>query len=124
MEDQIPMTAALNHIIHKLSGEERNEISDGYHTFGELYEHRIWLWIALCRGNKEIAWKSLYHSDGSRIEGWFVLGLGKRPGLQMTYHLPLKYWDECPFVEALSRAPDYDGHTSKDVLELLKHFGK
>jgi len=28
---------------------DTGKISDGYHTFDELYDHRITLWIALCR---------------------------------------------------------------------------
>src|SRR4051812_9247234 len=70
---------------------DTNLISDGYHTFGELYEHRIELFIALCRRNQDIAWKSLTHSDGSSIEGWFLMGLYETKGEQITYHLPMSY---------------------------------
>lgn len=52
------------------------EVSDGYHTFTELYEHRCTLWITLCRAlrlltvNKTqrpepVVWRSKKHSDGS-----------------------------------------------------------
>lgn len=105
-------------------------ISDGYHTFGELYDHRITLWIALCRelrgnlaypvGAKAKVWRSKLHSDGSRFDGWFVLGIGKQPGEQITYHLPMSRWDETDFAYTLERAPEFDGHTSADVLERLK----
>lgn len=30
-------------------GNDEMEVSDGYHTFDELYDHRITLYIALCR---------------------------------------------------------------------------
>jgi hypothetical protein len=33
----------------KACGMDTNRISDGYHTFGELYDHRIQLFIALCK---------------------------------------------------------------------------
>lgn len=33
---------------------DTNQISDGYHTFGELYEHRIALFRALCSMQLEI----------------------------------------------------------------------
>lgn len=106
---------------------------DGYHTFGELYEHRIQLWIAFCgmRANVmdandspyfEDVWRSKRHSDGELAFGgtWFVLGVGKDNGEQITYHLPIEKWDECDFAEELEKAPEWDGHTSDDVLERLK----
>jgi len=93
--------------------------SDGYHTFKELYEHRIWLWIALCRHNREWAWKSKKHSDGSIMKGWFILGIGSDAGTQMTYHLPLMYWDRLKDIDTVKRAYKYDGHTSNDVLNRL-----
>jgi hypothetical protein len=99
-------------------------ISDGYHTFDELYSHRVQLFIALCKhldySGREWPWRSKLHSDGSSFEGWFVLGLYKKPGEQITYHLPMSKWDECRFAETLERAPEWDGHTSADVLERLK----
>jgi hypothetical protein len=106
---------------------------DGYHTFDELYEHRITLWSALCvvlsRQNKAIipggngfVWRSKRHSDGELAFGgdWFVLGIGKEKSKQITYHLPMSNWHDCDFAETLEKAPDFDGHTSDDVLERLK----
>lgn len=104
-----------------------NLISDGYHTFGELYEHRIALYIALARmvrkyGPKDV-WMSERHGDGSRFDGWFVLGIGDKVGQQITYHLPMRRWEECSeFAEMLGRAPEYDGHTSAGVLERLRQL--
>lgn len=106
---------------------------DGYHTFSELYDHRIALWIALCemRANVidtsdhayfEDVWRSKNHSDGEPAFGgaWFVLGIGEDEGSQITYHLPIEQWDRCDFAETLEKAPEFDGHTSDDVLERLK----
>lgn len=100
-------------------------VSDGYHTFDELYEHRVVLWMALCRIVVDMedlgyVWRSQIHSDGSAFDGWFVLGMGYRQGTQMTYHVPMKYWDSCAFARTVSRAPRFDGHTSGDVLARLK----
>ena len=99
---------------------------DGYHTFEELYEHRIVLWIALCNAlgqanhsNDQAVWKSKLHSDGTSFEGWFILGMNKDKGKQITYHIPMKYWEECYFEE-LKKAPQFDNHTSDDVLERIK----
>lgn len=94
--------------------------SDGYHTFDELYEHRIALFIALCYNiAAHLSWKSKVHSDGSVWDGWFILGINKAPGKQITYHLPMSKWDACYFAQELDKAPEFDGHTSADVLERI-----
>jgi hypothetical protein len=104
-----------------IKGCNTNDISDGYHTFGELYEHRIELFIALCKNVDGITvWKSRKHSDGTSFEGWFSLGIGLSKGEQITYHLPDKYWDELDFTHTLESAPEFDGHTSADVLKRLR----
>lgn len=118
---------AINVIIS--TGCDTNKISDGYHTFGELYEHRITLFIALCRelmnnpsyqdGQKSEVWRSHKHSDGSSFEGWFLLGIGKERGDQITYHMPIDKWDQCAFAYTYDKAPDFDGHSSSDVLNRL-----
>jgi hypothetical protein len=105
------------------------EISDGYHTFTQLYDHRITLYIALCKQRNarknEFApngnvWRSKKHSDGTSWDGWFILGICKLKGFQITYHLPIERWNETDFAETLEQAPEYDGHTPEDVLERLK----
>lgn len=114
---------------------DTNLISDGYHTFGELYEHRITLFIALLSTKAEIRdgmdidfvykddiWKSKTHSDGSVWDVWFILGIFKEPGNQITYHLPISKWDDCEFAKELDKAPEWDGHTSEDVLKRLKNL--
>ena len=49
-----------------------------------------------------------------------MMGIDKKPGKQITYHLPIAYWDETEFAETLDLAPEWDGHTSDDVLERLR----
>lgn len=104
-----------------------DDISDGYHTFGELYNHRIALYILLAKTlssvlaayRKHAVWRSKKHSDGSELDGWFVLGIYKNEGEQITYHLPISEWDKCEFAETLELAPEWDGHTGDDVLVRL-----
>lgn len=97
------------------------QVSDGYHTMDELYDHRITLYIALARVLRTYkVWRSKTHSDGSVFEGWFLLGINVDAGKQITYHLPLDRWDECDFAKELDMAPEFDGHTPKDVLERIK----
>lgn len=119
---------ALNILI---KDSDTNLISDGYHTFGELYEHRITLFIALCRLLKHEyklqidgkgVWRSFLHSDGSSFEGWFILGIMTVSGQQITYHLPISKWEETNFAATLDKAPEWDGHTSEDVLKRLKNL--
>ena len=105
----------------KLYGKECK--CDGYHTFDELYDHRITLWIALCRYLKEKhapIYRAKLHADGFKLDGWFVLGLDEIPGKQITYHLPLSRWDETNFAVTLVYGPKWDNHTSDDVIERLK----
>lgn len=105
--------------------------SDGYHTFEELYDHQITLFIALCKSIKNLGaqppyspeiWRSKVNGDGTAWDGWFVMGIGKEIGKQITYHLPLSRWEEADFAETLEQAPEFDGHTSNDVLERLKNL--
>lgn len=106
-------------------GEQVGLLSDGFHTYNELYAHRIELSITLA---KQMAakfgrsvWISKVQSDGKPVEeGWMLLGINKRKGDQITYHIPIACWDRCAkFAENLKRAPEYDGHTAADVLERL-----
>lgn len=108
-----------------VKGEMRSP-SDGYHTFDELYEQRHALFIALCHVLNDAdcppyprPWRSKFHSDGTAFNGWFVLGIGKNKGSQMTFHLPMSYWDETDDTETLEKAPEFDGHTSQDVIQRL-----
>ena len=64
----------------------------------------------------------MVHSDGSEWAGWFILGYETEPGRQITYHLPLDKWYQCLFARILEKAPEWDGHTSNDVLQRLKNL--
>ena len=121
----------VNHIIKILDDShviETNDVWDGYHTFGELYDHRIMLYIALCKIRSfywHDVWLSLNHSNGTAIFGWFILGISKEAGKQITYHIPEKYLGKLagnPNIEILDQAPEYDGHTSSEVLERLSNL--
>lgn len=99
-------------------------ISDGYHTMDELYYHRVTLFIALARERnarfQQEVWRSKANGDGSIWAGWFIMGIGRNKGEQITYHLPINRWEETEFAETLDKAPEFDGHTSEDVLKRLK----
>lgn len=95
-------------------------VSDGYHTLSELYEHRYVLFVVLCKYTRDLAWRSRLHHDGSMYAGYFILGLYTEPGRQITYHLPMRFWDQTRGIQELDRAPEFDGHSSDDVLARLK----
>lgn len=99
------------------NGLSTKDISDGYHTFGELYEHRRILFSIICHSNKELAWKSWKHSDGTMFDNSFIVGINTPEG-QYTYHYNSKFWYKfC--VKELPNAPKYDGHKPSDISRLL-----
>jgi len=113
----------INEAIKNLPEELKNEISDWYHTFWELYEHRCVLYVALVNLSKRLSWelspfkKSKLHFDWSEFEWRFIVQwyIWRK---QISYHLPTKYWNNvlCKEVE---KADERDWHTSQDVLDRL-----
>lgn len=91
--------------------------SDGYHTFDELYYHRMILFSVICNQNKNISWKSKLHSDGTMYDNYFICGI-ETPSGMYTYHYDLKYWNLFD-VKELSNAPEWDGHKPEDIIRLL-----
>lgn len=104
-----------------------DEVSDGQHTFGELYEHRAALFIALMKGRLPSSWFAPVHEDGTMFPGgWFIAGTDLGIG-QITYHLRMDpWWDvlSSSGVLLLDKAPPYDGHTSSDVIARLVEWVK
>lgn len=120
-------------------GDKNNiEVSDWYHTFNELYEHRIALFIALCRIIKDNNYyidiindkcetanpkhftikRSKLHFDWTSFEWMFIVQL-ITPYWQVSYHLDDKYWDKCGFMDTFDKADKRDWHTSEDVINRL-----
>lgn len=99
------------------------EVSDGYHTFNELYAHRCTLFLALISCRPEISWISKKHHDGSAWEGWFIAGVELETGT-VTYHLPSEMWVDASNTGAtiLERGKEWDGHTSADVVDRLRKW--
>ena len=107
------------------------DVTDGYHTFQELYRHRFHLYIALLKvldrynnpiNGHMVCWKSRLHHDGTMFDDMFIAGITissfTGPSRTLTYHLPNEYWDKLPLI-TWDHAPEYDGHTSDDVLKYL-----
>jgi hypothetical protein len=119
----VDAVAQINELIAELpSMKEANEVFDGYHTFGEVYHHRVTLYLVLCKFLQKQGyhvWRSKLHDDNSFIEGFFVLGLNTKEGEQITYHIRNQHWDSTSFADTLDVAPKFDGHTSQDVVARL-----
>lgn len=127
--------ALLSELIEKLEKElqqekEKNKkleiqrqngtLSDGFHTFNDLYYQRCILFATICNLNKNIAWKSKKHNDGKKCfdsDEWFIVGIDTPEGTY-TYHYEIKYWDLFT-IQELEKAKEWDGHTEKDVTRLL-----
>jgi len=108
------------------------DISDGYHTMNELYDHRMALNIILFKMmfkldhqyRKEDAWnkplimKSVLHNDGSMFKGYFIVFAVTNVG-QISYHYKMEHWNkfEIPIVPNITYP--YDGHTSQDIIDRL-----
>lgn len=103
--------------------DSMGEVSDGYHTFDELYHHRMALTAALCKLMPDKAWRSLKHAENGdpMFEGFFVVGIDLPEG-QISYHYKLEEWPLFDHVNTLENAPVWDGHTPADVVGRLESF--
>ena len=101
--------------------DDIGNLSDGFHTFNQLYHQRAVLFATIVNQNKDVSWKSFKHEDGkfcfdSNGE-WFIVGIDTPEG-SYTYHYERQYWDmfKCAEIEC---GKHWDGHTEKDVTRLL-----
>lgn len=109
----------INAICEVAGVTEIDDLSDGFHTFRQLYYQRMILFAVIVGQNKDKAWKSLRHEDGELCfgGGWFIVGIDTPEG-SYTYHYENDYYSlfDC---EELVRGKHWDGHTEKDVTRLL-----
>jgi len=106
---------------------DKGEVSDGYHTFNELYEYRMLYNAAFFNtvalfGLYDVH-KSRKHSDGCYPFGnsnWFVV-MAELPTGQISNHYEMKDWDKFQIPEK-ECANAWDGHTPKDVAERLAKY--
>ena len=107
--------------------KDMGEVSDGYHTFNELYEYRMLYNAALFN---EFAKQGLYdvhksrkHSDGEYPFGnsnWFIV-MAELPTGQISNHYEMKDWDKFQIPEK-PLANKWDGHSPRDVADRLASF--
>ena len=101
-----------------LASTSVGKVSDGSHTFDELYYHRMVLFSLICDLNKERAWKSKEHHprDSDMFKDYFIVGIDTPEG-QYSYHYAIEYWDIFK-VRELPHAPKWDNHNPEDVNRL------
>lgn len=109
--------------------EDANGISDGYHTFKELYNFRKAFNAALfnewAAQNRYNVHKSIRHNDGEYCFDsggeWFIV-VAELPTGQISNHYEIEDWDlfQCRAVD--KALLPFDGHTSQDVLDRLTQF--
>ena len=120
-ENVTPEQAAkLSELYAALKGEGIGELSDGYHTFNELYHHRAILFSVICNTYPELAWKSKQHHDPAQpmYDGMFIVGI-QTPEGQATYHYDVEpYWDMFRIKE-LETTPEWDGHTPDEAIRRI-----
>jgi hypothetical protein len=115
LQDAETLRALLLQTLRALPGGMK-EVSDGYHTFRDLYDHRRALTAALMRlattiwGGGLPVWRSKEHhpEDGPMFEGSFIVGI-KLPTGMVTYHYNLEDWDDFSEVPVLPHAEKWDG---------------
>jgi hypothetical protein len=111
------------------------EVTDGFHSFDDLYEHRRALTVALFKAIDDEppptfvvpeVWRSKEHhpDDSPMLRGYFVVGVTLPELGQISYHYELAHWSDFDAFETLPHAPKWDGHTSEDVVERLLRWGR
>lgn len=68
-------------ILSRPAGEV--EVSDGDHSFNDLYRHRNLLFIGFLNLVSN-SWYSKHHSDVSAFDGWFIAGVELEEYNQIT----------------------------------------
>ena len=103
--------------------QDIGEISDGYHTFNELYRYRMLYNAAFFNLlPKEWVHKSKRHHTGEECfgGGWFIV-MANLPTGQISNHYELKDWDLFQVPEK-EFADEWDGHTPQEAAERLHKY--
>lgn len=103
---------------------DTGKISDGYHTFDELYDFRMLYHAAFCNSKPELSCKSRVHSSGEACfgGGWFIVTTQLPTGQISNHYRDVNLnWDLFK-VRSVPQAPPWDGHTSADVVDRLKGY--
>jgi len=101
-------------------------LSDGYHSYGELYDTKLALSACLWNLWEQLGipvCKSRRHHDGEPCfgGGWFVVA-AQLPAGQVSFHYKDECWDLFQIPEC-DRVPwPFDGHAPGDAIGRLKEM--
>jgi hypothetical protein len=111
---------------------DTDEISDGRHTFGELYEHRRALTAVLAATLiwyapfGQTAWRSKRHhpdDPSPMFDDSFIVGI-ELPTGQILYHYKLEHWNDFAAVPEIEHAPKWDGAGPADTVTRLLELAR
>lgn len=106
---------------------DMGNVSDGYHTFNELYRYRMLYNAAffneLAKGDVKVC-KSHKHYDGEECfgGGWFIV-MAELPTGQISNHYENRYWGLFNIPE-LETAWKWDGHTPNEAADRIESYLK
>lgn len=103
-------------------------LSDGYHTFKELYDFRMlynasfFNALAADKGKYGVH-KSWKHNDGETCfgGGWFIVA-AKLPTGVISNHYKAEYWDLFDVPEEPKSTFEFDGHAPEDVVDRITTY--
>lgn len=128
-----------------LPSEEKELISDGYHTFKELYDIRLAYNVALFNEWASSWLKNKYYRDSGKLiglieprynvhkswkhydgelcfgGGWFIV-VAILPTGQISNHYKAEDWDLFKIPETEKALFSFDGHSGEDVINRLKQL--
>lgn len=122
--------AMVAYLIDTYDKIQTEQISDGHHTFKELYDYRM-MYNALLfnewskKGLYNVH-KSYHHYDGELCFGddkWFIV-VAELPTGSISNHYKREYWNLFKVPEVEKSTTPYDGHTPQDALERMNKFLK
>jgi hypothetical protein len=118
-----------NEVISLNDNKEVSEVSDGYHTFKELYTIRMLYNAALfnewyLKGLHQVH-KSKRHYDGELcFNGEYFIVVAMLPQGLISNHYKLDHWELFVIPETEKSLFEYDGHNQADCNNRLEAFFK
>lgn len=115
--------------------DDPSMVSDGYHTFAELYRYRMLyhaLWVNEAYANQLLGLthedmdihKSMRHHDGTLPfpddDNWFIVVV-QLPTGQIRNHYRLQDWEKFQ-IPIRERAAEWDGHTPEQAADRMAAY--
>lgn len=119
---------AKGEVVRTFELPEDHEVSDGYHTFNDVYDHRraLTALLASAAASEGDSWRSKAHhpEDSPMFEGgYFIVGI-ELPNGPITYHYKLSHWDDFAAVPEIPHAPKWDGAAPPVTVDRLLELAR